>query len=902
MGNPLITPAGGGYDITDSKRVHASLTLNLSAAPADFSIVFDDTATAVITLEHNGTVLTVGASSNPTIPDRAVTWTDNVAAGRRTIAFDVIDTSADPTPGDMWLLKAWGLLPGAGSHTILPVGSNTVTEVEADPVIVLNPLPPSVQDLDSLPLEALARRNTMAGTAVSGATTCGAPSVFTWSQPVSDTVAAPPAGTSATASGTPFGSPPASGCRVTASVIVPPIPTPTTLHYTFTAVFGDFSNEQSLPVSALRRTRYTMIVFDRSGTMAPTTGVKWTKAKLTAQIWADLLSAFRHQAGTPEKLGVLTFDDPGTGFRSSPGPSSDVAVRWPPSTTSPPAAIDALRSLSDPNLDGFKNAGADTLGGPALQTPVGDALIVALDRMAAASGSQATYMYDLVLLTDGIENVGTVKVDPASPIPGAGSAQLFDTFKSTGTRSFYNFVSGSAGFNARVCTVGIGAAAAVNTTVLNRLGAPAYSPGVLRLVSNENELFGAAPAGGFEEALFSSIGAVQQGVAATPANPDPFPLAAGQAAYFAVPEKEKKLVVVLLWNSASNTLELKWRAQGTSGVFQAPAMTIVKRDTHAIAVVDLTTVSTAGTEWRVAMTLGGVHGAVAAIDVLAARDLFVRTDISFDRDEYTTDQPMVVRAVTFAGARPLRDVRVIVDVEGPALAIGDLLVDNSDAVAPPSDVRRSAGPSGSFDAALARVLAKKKLPALPTVRYAAPFVDGSVELRSERKGGSASLVNTFARNWREGTYRFRFTVSGKTPGGSVFSDVYTRSRVVRLRADDAFSDIAVRHGVAAAPPGVRTARISVTPRDALGQHLGPFHPDDVVFRAAGGTLVGGVQSDFDGSYSQLLVYGADEKPVVTPFVRGQGFTPVLVAPGLFGWLTSLARRASAWLVRRARSR
>jgi len=290
-------------------------------------------------------------------------------------------------------------------------------------------------------------------------------------------------------------------------------------------------------------------------------------------------------------------------------------------------------------------------------------------------------------------------------------------------------------------------------------------------------------------------------------------------------------------------------------------------------------VTTAATEWRIGYTTGGTAQPINLANVLAGRDLHVRTAIAFDRAVYYNDEPIVVKASAHAGGRPISGARITVEVEGPALSEGELFVSNSDLAIPPKSRRRTResadGPHpGSREAFLGRILAAKKLKTFPTVQYKSVFVDGTNELRADRYAGDGYYSNAFTKNWREGTYHFKFTISGKTPEGGEFSDVHAQSRLVKLRADNASSKIAVVEVPKGHTRGLRSVRVKVTPRDALGQHLGPFHAADVKFHTTRGEFVDGMESELDGSYSQILAYPEKEVPVVTAEVQGRMFTSV----------------------------
>jgi hypothetical protein len=446
----------------------------------------------------------------------------------------------------------------------------------------------------------------------------------------------------------------------------------------------------------------------------------------------------------------------------------------------------------------------------------------------------------------------------------------------------------------------------VNTVPLNVLGA--YGRGTFPMPIGVQDVLSTA----FGSALLDRLDASSLDVMADDTqleSSDPA-FATDKQVYLQVPAGDDKLVVAVLCSNTAprnKTLHLLWRLQAGGGFDPVPvaALQSVARDSYLFAVVDLAQVSTAATEWRVSVTkkVGTVttNEDVPPDSVLAGRDLNVRSEITFDRDSYFNDEPIVIRGSVFAGGQAVKNARITVEVAGPALSAGELLAANAKVAEPPVPTQPGAvvGPPDTRDGALLRVLASRKATTLPTVQYKSVFIDGTNDLQPD-PAGEGRYGNAFTKNGREGRYEFRFRIKGKTDEGSAFSDVYRASREVKIRADDISSPVSVDTLDARAPKGLRAARVTVTPRDAMGQRLGPYRSSEVEFITSSGTFIGDVESGYDGSYSQSLLYAAVHRPVVTARVQGRTFTPILVAPGFVGWLTGLVRRASAWLVRYAR--
>ena len=209
---------------------------------------------------------------------------------------------------------------------------------------------------------------------------------------------------------------------------------------------------------------------------------------------------------------------------------------------------------------------ASPSGSPGSFTPIGDGLIQALNKLLGLPGTPADNYYSVLLMTDGLENAGTVRVDKEAPPPLVAGVEIFETNRSLNDgvhdRTIFDFTD--PGKNTRLYTVGVGPDGGVSTDVLDDLayGDVATVPGYYRLVSNVQEM---VPA--FSEMLTHDIGAIRSDVFAAPPSgvADPGAPAAGTAVYFLVPQGEAKLVVVLVWNALADTMELQWRHQGVVG-------------------------------------------------------------------------------------------------------------------------------------------------------------------------------------------------------------------------------------------------------------------------------------------------------------------------------------------------
>ncbi len=935
MSNPVITPVAVGqrYQITESARVHTDLAISITAASiidtATFIFKYPNTVSPSLELEGPFDSFSLSSSVSPVHlppvnPSRQVSWTTSPAStpGQNQLQVEIQAVSGEGTD-ENWTLKVSGLPTTGGSRVEVQAGDNaSITSVEADPIIEPLTQTEPMYGGKSTVISAQVRRN-IKSTPETTPSGCSEIDSLTWELPHSSV--SPSITPTARADSITDASLDPAVCKGSATVTLPTLTSELDLTCTLTATINEFSNTATAVIHARpNNPQHCVLIVDRSGSMS---GTKWDNAVKGAYLWLDLFSAFRQEVNPDDRLGIMVFEDRPCGFRADNTTVDSLTEIVFPTA----GALGSLPALPDPT--------SLSLGSPDSCTPIGDALIRALDRMVGLPGDPITNSYCLVLLTDGIENSGTVQVDTASGNPPPSGVEVFATQRSAGARNIFQF-SGSAR-NIQLYTIGVGADGEIQPHVLDDLAygsAEGYitnAPlGYYRLVSNVQDIFSC-----LTEMLEHYLTAASMVIAATPPNPsgvgdsDSPPL--GHAAYFLVPANEVKLVVMLLWDATpGNTFELKWRRQPSSGdlpadvPFQtvpasvASAIPTATRDSHGIALIDLNEEFTdgsgtthklneTGTEWRVQYKPGG--GSVGPIDtgkLLAARDLYVRTQIRFDRVSYRTEQSMQIEAEVRAGGIAITDARIVVELARPGESLGTFLATNSHLLFPnnpntnaansslPDVFSISIPPGTTGDPVHPKVAMLRQL--LEQTEMKPPqtpegiFVDGTSELHVTQTQNGI-YTNTYANTDMEGTYTFRFIISGQTPDGSYFADTITMSRWVGINVDPESSPVTFQPGIPTDDKRILSAPVYVTPKSRGGQFLGPFGANGINFTATNGSFQGNVISHPDGSYSRRLYYQRGQIPVVQIEVQGKALKPVVVASGCLGWFVLLMRQFWQWL-------
>ena len=174
---------------------------------------------------------------------------------------------------------------------------------------------------------------------------------------------------------------------------------------------------------------------------------------------------------------------------------------------------------------------------------------------------------------------------------------------------------------------------------------------------------------------------------------------------------------------------------------------------------------------------GNTQQSIVPGRLLALVDLFVKADIRFDRLRYATGQRVQVSCQISAGGAPVTGARVEVALAWPGRgwARSSPATEGQAAVRPPGP--RSARAQGRHHQHVAQAAGARR----STGRGAAGRVPGpdqrAVGRRPAPRGpaNDGTYANTYAGLQHEGSYEWRFTITGITPDGDPFLRVATRS-------------------------------------------------------------------------------------------------------------------------------
>ena len=137
------------------------------------------------------------------------------------------------------------------------------------------------------------------------------------------------------------------------------------------------------------------------------------------------------------------------------------------------------------------------------------------------------------------------------------------------------------------------------------------------------------------------------------------------------------------------------------------------------------------------------------------------------------------------------------------------------------------------------------------------FDDGS---HGDTIANDGKYTNSFSDTGKEGIYSFYFKAQGPTRKGNIFNREQLLQKYLPVRTTE---DSIIINIVSLGAKDLKQFDVRATPKDPLGNYLGPGHLGRIQFKATGGTFIGQAKDNLDGSYSQTLNVSldTDEKDV-----------------------------------------
>jgi hypothetical protein len=241
-------------------------------------------------------------------------------------------------------------------------------------------------------------------------------------------------------------------------------------------------------------------------------------------------------------------------------------------------------------------------------------------------------------------------------------------------------------------------------------------------------------------------------------------------------------------------------------------------------------------------------------------DSRLKMRVAFDKASYATGDRIKVTAALIEEGKPVTGLRdVSMTVSRPEEGMGNWFVKHLVSKEELEKVLAQIGedPLGPRQRMARYLVDVKKVPF--------PSRTGPVRIRLYDDGTHGDAVardgvytGQFTQTAKEGTYSFYVHAAGKTRAGMAFVRENTVQKYLKV-------NVAPKHVAIDIAPATKIDRrwvrhnITITPKDGLGNYLGPGYAGAIRLGSFQGHFVGTIQDNLDGTYSQTLVWPANVK-------------------------------------------
>lgn len=856
------TPAAASYTVSGSKAFVANPLLDFNNVPRAFTIAYPDPAPAGLSIvlvrltAPGGSVdldalATAGTVDSASISGRDVSASRTTGGGTFQLTCNIQDPSEAGVIDEQYELRVKADAPVTWRYSVDNTFNSNVLRIVCDPVASFNGLPATLLERDELTLTADDAHGplatpTLVRDAANPLTPAG-PAVtyqFSHTGPIVIIGLPSPAGAS-------------NAYHLVQPDLVTPslLPTvygptavPMTVDVVYTGIGGapGFLSGHGVGNTTIEpRPQQAVLVLDRTGSMGAEH--RWDNAKTAAILFANLFGEFRDNVDAEDAIGMAVFQDPACAFRAAP-----------PTAT---PFVDEVVHLDKPDQVAA-NLQLVPFGLPGSCTNIGEGLAKGL-QMLQSHGMPANARYTVILMTDGDENSGTVKVGPGPDPSGAISWTTRITQPDISTIASHPQLN--------LFTIGLGSAP--NNTVLNNL-------------TNAKGHFRAAISIGEIIDSFTTMLQVAQDINKlntrfTRVIGDPIPPAPQTEVFFDTTSAEKfgaGILKVLDPPTPGDVIDgveiAKWNTATNS--FDVQALGASQYDGHFYIGVPNAPTFGAGTQtWRIRRLNGTTAKPIGLTDVLAYEDLHVQSEFTLDRKNYLTGEDMTLFIRIRHNSAPILNATVRAELDAPEEGLGSLLAGlDADDIARQQHRSHSSKDRPTGKAALIDALLHKfDWAGLPRCNpaLAGLFLDGTNELHDV--GGDGTYTNTFAQVLKEGVYNWTLFVDGVDTNGNSFSHRLDASAIAAVSVSRT-ATIIRKETLRGHDPSYTAVKVTITPQDDFRGKLGPGFDDTVIWAVRGGGVFEHVLKhanppvNTDGTYTRTVVFKHGEKPTLYVSVNG----------------------------------
>jgi hypothetical protein len=274
--------------------------------------------------------------------------------------------------------------------------------------------------------------------------------------------------------------------------------------------------------------------------------------------------------------------------------------------------------------------------------------------------------------------------------------------------------------------------------------------------------------------------------------------------------------------------------------------------------------------WQIELDASGIQFAELDYHVMVMLDNpAIASEFNIEAQDIGTGEAIPIRVKLKHGGSPVLHATVEAQLQGPQNGLGNIL-----ATTPPPQGTPNAGGDKVRSAAYAKLLLLTSDPAraslfqdksLPTLT----LLDNGSAANGDATAGDGIYSGLFKDTFQEGHYFFTVKVRGTTPTEGDFQRTWRLSAFVRPKPVAARTDFKVLSSLGQ-PDGTMLVRLGVTPRDALGNSLGPDYLDHMTIRSTEGAAATPLDDKLDGSYEiTYRLPSAASNPTFMVEVMGQ---------------------------------
>jgi hypothetical protein len=866
------SPAASSYTVSDAKAFVANSQLDFNNIPRTFTVSYPDPTPAGLTLTlvrvsgGAGSVdldalATSGTVDSTGIPGRDVSATRSSGGGVVQVTCNIQDPFEVGVLDEHYEVRASANTAVTWTYAVDNPFNSNVIRLVCDPVADYTGLPANLLEKQLLTVTAQGA----AGPALT-------PTVVRNTNPANGLVLPAPVPTYQFGHNGPLaiqGLPSPAGSSQTYQltdtfanpVPLPGVYEPTSVPFTVDVVYPGIGGPAFLTghgtatTTIKPRPQRVQLVLDRSGSMGAEH--RWDNAKTAARIFVNFFGEFRNGVDSDDRIGVTVFEDDNCSFRSS-GPAG------------PPFITDVI-PLGTPAAVSSGDLSGSVFGSPGGCTPIGDGLFFGLKKLEAA-GFPANVRFTVVLLTDGDENAGTIKigpgVDPGNPKTWAQAKLDPDIDQITGPTSDLNLF-----------TIGLGSAP--NFTVLNNLAAAGHFAAAFTvgtLIDQFATMFSLSQEANKLLTRFTRVVG------------DPVPPAPLTEVFFDTSNAQRFGAAILKTldpASPADVIDTVEIARWDGTTFQVEKIVPQEFEGHFyLGVPDAGAFNGGTATWRVRRFHGAAVKPIALEDVFAFEDLHVKSSLSLDRKDYLTGEEMQLAVEIRKDSQPVKGATVRAVLDAPAEGVGALLAAlNADDLTrqkrrKPDGKDRPQGRAALIDA----VLAKYDWDGLPRCNPdpGGLFIDGTDLLHDVN--GDGIYTNTFAKVHVEGVYNWTLFVNGVDADQNAFSHRLDRSTLASISVSRKATVIR-RETLKIGEPALVAVKVTITPQDDFKELLGPGFDDTVIWAVSEGGVFEHVRKqqpppvNTDGTYTRTVIFKRGTKPTLRVSVNGVILPKIYLAHG-----------------------